>query len=373
MSVPDRYRARMSVYGVRNNPKSWIRLYHDAQDGTVPVVNSDNWVEEADRLGYENSTLDRSGPGDALRWIHGYPLPGGGEPLIASESEWIPEILSGLYKDASPDEAGSWIVLGYVKTERFRVFLGDGTGDVATLDYDIDQDPEVFWLSNDDTANDLTAHFEIYGLLDGVSYAVAIRNLSTSQSDALYPVADADGTVAFSCDVGAYETIRVVLSTDWDGDQVADYLDNCPDTWNADQTDSDEDGFGDECDCAPTWPRTYPGAPEVNDGVDNQCPGDHGHGVVDEISGISGFRNPGDRNEFSWSAQAGASDYEVARSSLPDLSDDCTTIARTETYWSDSEDPGQGICFHYLVRPLAPHPGSWGHDSSGVERTNVCP
>jgi hypothetical protein len=260
-----------------------------------------------------------------------------------------------------------------VKTERFRVFLGDGTGDVATLDYNIDQDPHVFWLRNDVTANHVTAQFELYGLLDGASYAVTIHNLSTGQSDALYPVADADGTVAFSSFVPAFNTVRFVVSTDHDGDQVPDYLDNCPEVWNADQIDFDGDGFGDDCDCAPTLPRTYPGAPEVNDGVDNQCPGDHGHGVVDEISGVCGFHDPGNRNEFSWSAQAGASDYEVARSSLRDLSGDCTTIVRAETYWNDSEEPGQGICFHYLVRPLTPHPGSWGQDSSGVERTNVCP
>jgi hypothetical protein len=143
---------------------------------------------------------------------------------------------------------------------------------------------------------------------------------------------------------------------------------------NFQPTDDDGDGFhmcNGECD--DTDPNRYPDAPEVNDGLDNQCPGDHGYGVVDEISGSCGFFNPGDKNEFSWPAQEGATSYEVVRSSLPDLSGDCAAVTRTETYWSDAEDPAQNVCYHYLVRALTPHLGSWGQDSAGVERTNICP
>ena len=58
-------------------------------------------------------------------------------------------------------------------------------------------------------------------------------------------------------------------------------------------TDGDGDGVsaGSGCpgaspqDCDDADPDVYPGAPEINDGKDNQCPGDPGAGVVDEIEG----------------------------------------------------------------------------------------
>ena len=77
----------------------------------------------------------------------------------------------------------------------------------------------------------------------------------------------------------------------------------------------DADGDGSSCyDCNDHSSTTYPGAPEVNDGIDNQCPGESGSGLVDEISGQSGFNTPGNDTLYSWTAQAGASLYDVARS-----------------------------------------------------------
>jgi hypothetical protein len=154
--------------------------------------------------------------------------------------------------------------------------------------------------------------------------------------------------------------------------------------------DTDGDGFGDPAetqqarsqpggyiatsgDCDDTNLDTHPGAPEVNDGLDNQCPGDQGHGVVDETSGDSGFHSPTDKTEYSWTAQVGATSYEVARSTTPDFSGGCTVNTTSDTFWLDAEDPLSGQVFHYMNRPVAPNAGSWGQDSTGAERTNVCP
>jgi N-acetylneuraminic acid mutarotase len=162
-------------------------------------------------------------------------------------------------------------------------------------------------------------------------------------------------------------------------EQLCDGINNdCSDlSWPAvpgDEVDADGDGaFLCTPDCDDADPAVYPDAPEINDGMDNQCPGDFGHGVVDETSGDSGFHNPADESEYSWTAQTGATNYEAARSTMPDFSSDCTTITTSDTYWVDSESPAIGSVFYYLNRPLNPNIGSWGQDSTGAERVNICP
>lgn len=48
--------------------------------------------------------------------------------------------------------------------------------------------------------------------------------------------------------------IEAVTDTDRDGDGVFDSEDNCPDDYNPDQEDLDEDGLGDICDPEPAVP-----------------------------------------------------------------------------------------------------------------------
>lgn len=47
---------------------------------------------------------------------------------------------------------------------------------------------------------------------------------------------------------------------DKDSDNILDTFDNCPESKNATQEDSDNDQVGDVCDCEPTNPNVYPGA-----------------------------------------------------------------------------------------------------------------
>jgi hypothetical protein len=141
--------------------------------------------------------------------------------------------------------------------------------------------------------------------------------------------------------------------------------DNCPDVPNPDQKDVDRDGWGKVCDCADSDAMTRPGAVEVNDGKDNQCPGFAGYGAIDEISGTAGFLTP-DKNQFSWPAQQGATQYQVARAANRIFSSGCFAFPVTQnTSMTDTEALPSGEVRYYLVRAFQPHKGSWGQNSAG--------
>jgi len=74
-------------------------------------------------------------------------------------------------------------------------------------------------------------------------------------------------------------SIIVDTDSDGDGDGIPDYADNCPSVLNNDQTDADGDGFGSACECDDADSLTYPGAPPVADGKDNDC-----DGTIDKVN-----------------------------------------------------------------------------------------
>jgi N-acetylneuraminic acid mutarotase len=133
------------------------------------------------------------------------------------------------------------------------------------------------------------------------------------------------------------------------------------------------DGFsGSPDDCDDTNAAVFPGAREINDGLDNDCPGEPGFGLIDENSGESGFRDPEDKTLYSWDPQEGATEYEAARASDPLFDTGCDGTVTTDTSWVDPDEPQPGEAFYYLNRPTAPNVGSWGETSAGVERSGAC-
>jgi hypothetical protein len=212
------------------------------------------------------------------------------------------------------------------------------------------------------------ASFDAYLVSDPDNY------LTHDEFEVDCPVWFTPDDVASGTDTVVQTAIDWILGTqaDSDGDTVGNPCDNCPELANEMQIDTDLDGAGDVCDCAPLDSRRYPAAVEINDGIDNQCPGAQGSGLVDEIVAQSGFRNLSDRNEFSWFAQPGGTAYEVARSDQPDFSAGCWLNTTSLNYWVDTEVPADGAVFHYLVRAVSPNAGSWGTNHLGVERAS-CP
>jgi hypothetical protein len=138
--------------------------------------------------------------------------------------------------------------------------------------------------------------------------------------------------------------------------------------------DGDLDGFR-ICtgDCDDNDGNTHPGAVEVNDGRDNQCQGDAGHGVADEISGETGFPDFNDTGRICWTAQQGATSYRVLRSGSASFSSSCDPfpVGGSICLLDPQNPPVRGIYF-YLVQAASPFAGSWGQDSSGAERGSDC-
>jgi hypothetical protein len=128
----------------------------------------------------------------------------------------------------------------------------------------------------------------------------------------------------------------------------------------------------DATDCNDASATTHPGALEINDGLDNQCAGSPGFGVIDELTGPIAFSTPGSKTRLSWTAQGGATLYQIVRSTTRAFSSGCTLRTSSQVLLIDSASPPSGQAFYFLVRPLAPGAGSWGQKSDGTPRTGGC-
>ena len=192
--------------------------------------------------------------------------------------------------------------------------------------------------------------------------------LATSNTDQVDLDRDGLGDV---CDVCPADPGNV----DSDQDTVCNLQDNCVLVENLDQIDDDGDRFGAACDCDDADPLRYPGSPEINDGLDQTCPGEVGFGSIDEVTPDAGFRSAGDKTRFSWDWQTGATSYDVATAGVfaaGDRQPSCWVGRTTNTTSIDDPTvPDAGVLLLYLVRAGTPNAGSWGRQSSGQERQLV--
>jgi hypothetical protein len=163
------------------------------------------------------------------------------DPACESEETWTEEecgnadgvATAGAIMEAVEEELNNplaWIQGPYVSPVGDAVsFNAAGShaaeGDIVLYEWDFDGDGEF----DQETADPFADH--VYDeLFDGVT---------------VLRVTDADGRTG----IGATEVLVTV-----DGDDIPDEEDNCPAVYNWDQTDSDADGLGDECDATPGHP-----------------------------------------------------------------------------------------------------------------------
>jgi pimeloyl-ACP methyl ester carboxylesterase len=167
-SVVDRYHARASNLASKNNPYSQIHLFVNEDETISPKINvtsyRDNAVAAAEFAGeFDNIVahigmpgtyfdFDNSGTFEADEeqdWPHQMPT---ANQQDAAEQWYVPGLLDGSIPEPVLNMSDSLFVAGFVKTQPFEVWLGDGQNAVGELNYTISANIMTFdleILSND--------------------------------------------------------------------------------------------------------------------------------------------------------------------------------------------------------------------------------
>ena len=162
--VPDNWMARDNLLAAVNNRYRHTLMFSDIEEGryTPTLGQMKPYLATAQELGYDNIHLNVSDGNDRHRWWHAHPGgwdEGGNPDLIASEALFVPHILNGDYPEPVLAPQGDFVVLGYLRTRRFSVWLGEGNDAVARLSYELGDHEKVFRFAR------ITSNPDIRGVL----------------------------------------------------------------------------------------------------------------------------------------------------------------------------------------------------------------
>lgn len=152
-AVLDRYHARASNLASQNNPYSEIHLFTNHDETISPIINHssyrDNAVAAESYAGeFNNIHLHTGGLGEfedfndngfdeadeAQDWPHQQPT---ADQQNAAESWYIDRLLSGSIAQPTLNASDELFVAGFVKTQPFELWLGDGQDAAGLVDYSI--------------------------------------------------------------------------------------------------------------------------------------------------------------------------------------------------------------------------------------------
>ena len=182
--VPDRYMARNSLLGVRNNAYTRFQFFWDEGETICPAWMDLEYRRLAQELGYDNITAHESKVTGPFRWLHeGMDRPSSQEaerltlPLFRGKANPSPQIRA----------QGTFVVLGYLFTRRFRVVFGHGNDAVARLEYELEDGRYRFRFARQSRDQGVRGWLRV---MDRKAHAVA----SVTQDGTEHPwTEDADG------------------------------------------------------------------------------------------------------------------------------------------------------------------------------------
>ena len=169
-AIQDRYMARASNLASKNNPYSMIHLFVNANETNVPPVNDtsyrDNAIAAASSPGEFNNIHVHIGgtgqyidfnsnnvndPDELQDWPHQLPT---ANQQHAAESWYLSRLLDGSIAEPTLNLRDTLFVAGFVKTQEFGLWLGDGQNAAGELKYELGDQSRSFdfhLLTNDKT------------------------------------------------------------------------------------------------------------------------------------------------------------------------------------------------------------------------------
>lgn len=138
--APDRYMARNSTIAAANNPYSKIFQFNDEEEITCWPVMDRAFKKTADAAGLTNVTLSISDSESPIRTRHRSST----AELVQTRKIYLEPLKNGEYHLPKIKNKAEFIILGFIITEKFAIYCGDGQNAVARVKYHLKKNSLTF-------------------------------------------------------------------------------------------------------------------------------------------------------------------------------------------------------------------------------------